>query len=179
MDDQIKRVSKFMSLVLRHKPEEIALQLNEQGWVAVDELVTRMNVRGFNVSVGIINIVVETNDKKRFAFNEDRSMIRANQGHSIDVELNLQETVPPDFLYHGTAIKYLDNILQDGLKKQNRQHVHLSSTIDTATSVGKRHGKPVILVIKTREMHQEGYKFYLSENKVWLTDFVPAIYITK
>ena len=168
-----------MSLVLRHKPEEIGLQLNEQGWAKVDELITKINTRGFLVNVEIIDKVVETNDKKRFAFNEDKTLIRASQGHSIEVELILRETVPPDILYHGTAVKYVDSILQTGLQKQNRQHVHLSETIETAKAVGSRHGKPIILVIDTKAMQYAGFKFYLSENKVWLTNSVPVQYITQ
>lgn len=168
-----------MSLVLRHKPEDIGLQLDEQGWAKVDELISKMNARGIHINFEIINEVVETNDKKRFAFNEDKTLIRASQGHSIEVELNLSETVPPDTLYHGTAIKYLDSILKTGLQKQNRQHVHLSATIETARAVGSRHGKPIILVINAKEMLVTGFKFYLSENKVWLTDTVPVEYITQ
>jgi putative RNA 2'-phosphotransferase len=179
MSDQLKNISKFMSLVLRHKPEQIGLHLDGEGWAMVKELIDKMNAKGIPVDIGIINKVVEINDKQRFAFNEDRSMIRASQGHSIHVELNLEEIIPPDVLYHGTATKYMDSILKEGLKKQNRQYVHLSSTIETATSVGMRHGKPVILTVKAKEMHQSGHKFYLSANKVWLTDAVPVEFITK
>lgn len=168
-----------MSLVLRHKPEEIGLQLNEQGWAKLDELISKMNAKGVNVNFEIINTVVETNDKKRFAFNEDKTLIRASQGHSIEVELTLSEIVPPDTLYHGTATKYLDSILKTGLQKQKRQHVHLSATIETAKAVGSRHGKPVILIIGAKMMQEAGFKFYLSENKVWLTDVVPVEYITQ
>lgn len=179
MKGQLKNISKFMSLVLRHKPEEIGLQLDENGWGRVDELISKMNVKGIIVDRDIINTVVATNDKKRFAFNADKTLIRASQGHSIEVELNLPEAVPPDILYHGTTEKYLENIFKEGLKSQSRQYVHLSITIETAKSVGSRHGKPVILSINARAMHQAGFKFYLSENKVWLTDSVPAEYITQ
>ena len=168
-----------MSLVLRHKPEEIALQLDENGWARVDELISKMNVKGIIVDHDIINRVVETNDKKRFAFNDDKTLIRASQGHSIDIELNLPEAVPPDVLYHGTTEKYMENIFKEGLKSQSRQHVHLSITVETAKSVGSRHGKPVILSIHAKAMHQAGFKFYLSENKVWLTDSVPVEYIAQ
>jgi len=168
-----------MSLVLRHKPEEIGLQLNEQGWAKVDELIDKINAMGLLVNFEIIDKVVETNDKKRFAFNDDKTLIRASQGHSIEVELNLPETVPPDILYHGTAVRYLDSILQTGLQKQNRQHVHLSATTETARTVGSRHGKPIILLIDAKAMHNAGCKFYLSENKVWLTDAVPVQYISQ
>ena len=179
MKDQLKHISKFMSLVLRHKPEEIGLQLDENGWTKVDELIEKMNNKGIIVDHDTINKLVETNDKNRFAFNEDKTMIRANQGHSINIELNLSEAIPPEILYHGTTVKYLDDILNDGLKRQSRQHVHLSVTIETARSVGSRHGKPVILIIRSKDMHDAGYKFYLSENKVWLTDAIPVEYIKR
>ena len=179
MGDQLKHISKFMSLVLRHKPEEIGLQLDEQGWVNVNELINKMNTKGFNVNAEIINEVVGSNDKRRFAFNEDKTLIRASQGHSIEVDLSLQEMIPPDILYHGTTHKYLESILKNGLKSQSRQHVHLSATIETAKAVGGRHGKPVVLLINARSMHEAGLKFYLSENKVWLADAVPAEYISQ
>ena len=179
MKDQLKHISKFMSLVLRHKPEEIGLQLDENGWAIVHELISKMNENGISVDHEMINSVVETNDKKRFAFNADKTLIRASQGHSVDIELNLPEVIPPDVLYHGTTEKYLESIFRGGLKSQSRQHVHLSIAIETANSVGSRHGKPVILSINARAMHQAGFKFYLSENKVWLTDAVPAEYISQ
>ena len=179
MEKQLKHISKFMSLVLRHKPDEIGLKLDEQGWAKVDELIAKMNIEGIRVDNGIINTVVETNDKKRFAFNEDKTMIRASQGHSIEVELNLSEVIPPDILYHGTTEKYLDSIFKTGLQKQSRMHVHLSATIETAKAVGSRHGKPVILTINAKAMHKAGIKFYLSENKVWLTDAIPLEYISQ
>ena len=178
MADQLKHISKFMSLVLRHKPEEIGLQLDENGWVNVEELIEKINAKGIKTTLEIINTIVETNDKKRFAFNEDKTMIRANQGHSIEVELNLTEQVPPEVLYHGTATRFLESILKTGLQKQSRQHVHLSATIETAKTVGSRHGKPVILTVDTKSMHEAGIKFFVSANNVWLTDAVPVQYIT-
>lgn len=166
-----------MSLVLRHKPEEIGLHLDENGWASVQELVEKINAKGIKVDFETINAVVATNDKKRFAFNWDKTMIRASQGHSIEVELNLPETIPPNILYHGTTDRFVESILANGLQKQNRQHVHLSATIETATTVGSRHGKPVILTIDARAMQEAGFTFYLSENKVWLADKVPAKFI--
>ncbi len=177
MEKELKHISKLMSLVLRHKPGEIGLTIDEQGWARVDELISKMNDKGIAVNFEIIDQVVATNDKKRFAFNESKTLIRASQGHSIEVELNLSVMVPPDILYHGTTIKYLDSILKTGLQKQSRQHVHLSATVETATAVGGRHGKPVVLTINAKAMHEAGMKFYLSENKVWLTDAVPVEYI--
>jgi putative RNA 2'-phosphotransferase len=130
MEKQLKHTSKFMSLVLRHKPEEIGLQLDENGWADVQELITKMNAKGIAASTAMIDAVVETNDKKRFAYNEDRSKIRASQGHSIEVDLGLTPVKPPAVLYHGTTGKYMESILQTGLQKQHRQHVHLSATVD-------------------------------------------------
>jgi len=179
MGDQLKHISKFMSLVLRHKPEEIGLQLDEQGWANVKELIDKMNANGFDVNAAIINEVVATNDKKRFAFSGDKALIRANQGHSIEVDLNLQEMRPPDILYHGTTHKYLESILKDGLKSQRRQHVHLSASIEIAKAVGGRHGKPVVLLINAKSMYEAGLRFYLSENKVWLADAIPPEYISQ
>jgi putative RNA 2'-phosphotransferase len=179
MKDQLRTISKFLSLVLRHKPDEIGLQLDDNGWAKVNELIAKMNGKGIPIDNALLETIVETNDKKRFAFNEDKTLIRASQGHSITVELHLQEVVPPDILYHGTTTKYLDSITREGLKKQNRQYVHLSITTEIARSVGSRHGKPVILLINAKRMYEAGYKFYLSENKVWLTDTVPSEFISE
>ncbi len=169
----------MMSFVLRHKPQEIGLMLEEHGWAYVQELIDKMNANGFVINFDILNTIVETNDKKRFTFNEDKTLIRANQGHSIEVELNLQQTVAPDILYHGTADKFLESILKIGLQKQNRQHVHLSTTIEIARTVGSRHGKPIVLSVDAKAMQEAGFIFYLSENAVWLTETVPALYISR
>ena len=168
-----------MSLVLRHKPETIGLTLDENGWADVSELIEKLNANGAEADIILIKEVVATNDKKRFAFNEDQTRIRASQGHSIAVELGLKEMTPPDYLYHGTAERFLENILATGLQKQSRQHVHLSATIETAIAVGVRHGKPVVLLIKAKEMQEKGYLFYLSENNVWLTGQVPVAFISQ
>ncbi|WEK68796.1 MAG: RNA 2'-phosphotransferase [Candidatus Chryseobacterium colombiense] len=177
-EQQKKKISKFISLVLRHKPEIINLKLDENGWTDVEELITkskRDSHEGFTFEE--LNEIVETNDKKRFIFNEDKTKIRANQGHSIDIDLALKPQQPPEFLYHGTAQTNIDSILEKGIEKRNRQHVHLSQDKETATKVGMRHGKPVILTIRTGKMAEDGILFYLSENNVWLTDFVDAKYI--
>ncbi len=166
-------ISKFLSLVLRHKPETIGLVLDENGWADVKELVSKMG----NLTIETLEKIVETNDKKRFAFNEDKTKIRASQGHSLKINLDLKPVEPPEVLYHGTADKFVEVIKSTGIKKQSRSHVHLSSNFDTAVNVGQRHGKPVVLEVKAKKMHQDGYKFYLSENNVWLTDFVPSEYI--
>lgn len=169
MEKQLKHISKLMSLVLRHRPETIGLQLDENGWANVNELIEKINAKGIKADREIINTVVANNDKKRFAFNDDQTKIRASQGHSLPVELDLEEKTPPAILYHGTTTAYLDSILQTGIQKQNRQHVHLSETIETAKAVGSRHGKPVILTINAEAMQHAGYKFYLSANHIWLT----------
>lgn len=174
-----KRISKFLSLILRHQPEIIELKLDENGWAEVNELITKSAKGRMHFSFEDLKEVVETNNKKRFAFNEDKTMIRASQGHSIDKDLALKTIQPPDFLYHGTAEANISSILGKGIEKRSRQHVHLSADKETATKVGMRHGKPVILTIRTKEMHDDGIAFYLSANGVWLTDFVDAKYISK
>ena len=177
MEKKLKQISKFMSLVLRHKPETIGLKLNENGWANVQEMIDKMNTTGADVDIELIHTIVETNDKKRFAFNEDKTMIRASQGHSVEVDLNLNEVQPPEFLYHGTIQESVDIIRLEGLKKMSRQHTHLSKDKESAIKVGSRRGKPVILVIRAAAMHADGYRFYLSANEVWLTDEVPVQYI--
>lgn len=143
------------------------------------ELVEKMRARGFEINAAVIDEIVETNDKKRFAFNADKSMIRASQGHSIDVQLDLPVATAPDILYHGTTERFLSSILSNGLQKQKRQYVHLSAQVETAKAVGARYGKPVVLIIDAKAMQQNGSVFYLSENKVWLTDSVPVQFISQ
>ena len=176
-EKEIKGVSKFLSFVLRHSPETINLKLDENGWANVDELILQSENQEVKLDFNLLTIVVETNDKKRFTFNEDKTKIRASQGHSIDVELNLNEIEPPDYLYHGTVAGSIDSIKEIGLQKMSRQHVHLSKDKETAIKVGGRRGKPIILIVEAGRMQLEGFKFYLSENGVWLTDEVPAKYI--
>lgn len=172
-----KKTSKFLSYVLRHHPELINLNLDENGWANVDELIIKSTNDSQGFTFEELDEIVQTNDKKRFIFNEDKTRIRANQGHSIDINLALIPQQPPEFLYHGTAQSNIDSILEKGIEKRNRQHVHLSQDKETATKVGMRHGKPIILTINTQKMFDDGIEFYLSENNVWLTDFVDATYI--
>ena len=174
-----KRISKFLSLILRHQPETIFLQLDENGWADVDELIMKSAKNRMHFTMEELDEVVETNNKKRFAFNEDKTKIRANQGHSIEIDLALIPQQPPEFLYHGTAEVNIGSILEKGIEKRNRQHVHLSAEKETATKVGMRHGKPVILTIRTGEMFEDKIQFYLADNGVWLTDFVDVKYISK
>lgn len=176
-EKQLKSISKFLSLVLRHKPETIGLTLDEMGWADVSELLSKLKSEFNDISKEHLQEVVSTNDKKRFAFNEDQSKIRASQGHSIEVELNLAAKQPPEFLYHGTVEKFLDAIKAQGLLKMNRQHVHLSNDLDTAKKVGSRRGTPVILTVASGKMYREGFIFYLSENGVWLTDRIDPRFI--
>ena len=173
-----KKISKFLSLVLRHKPETIGLELDENGWASVEELLDKMNRDPYSLSFDDLKEVVETNDKQRFIFSEDYKQIRANQGHSIQVDLALEAQTPPGILYHGTAIKNLESIKEKGLIKGSRHHVHLSADKKTALTVGGRHGKPVVLEVQAMNMYQAGMDFFLSENGVWLTDHVPPHFIS-
>lgn len=177
MNKDLARTSKFLSLVLRHKPETIGLTLQEGGWALVDELISKINLHGTALDRALLQVIVDTNDKKRFAFNDDGTMIRANQGHSVEVDLQLPVAVAPDVLYHGTAAHSLVIVLEEGLKRRQRHHVHLTADPQTAVAVGGRHGKPVLLYIDARAMQAAGYVFYVSANGVWLADEVPAKYI--
>ena len=178
MDEKRRiKISKFLSLVLRHKPEEIGLTLEENGWVPVEKLIKACAGHGRNFSLAELREVVETNDKKRFSFDGTGRKIRANQGHSVEVEIEFEETAPPAALYHGTAEKNLGVIFAEGLKKMARHHVHLSADPKTARAVGARYGKPVILEIESEKMLDRGFKFYVSANGVWLTDAVPPEYL--
>jgi putative RNA 2'-phosphotransferase len=170
--------SKLLALVLRHRPDKIGLQLDENGWAATDELLSKLNEHRFPFDFELLKMVVETNDKQRFIFSDDLSKIRANQGHSVEVDLDLPSKTPPSFLYHGTAEKNLDSIKKQGLHKANRHHVHLSAETDTAMKVGGRHGKPVVLKVHSGEMRMDGFQFFQSENGVWLTDSVPSKYLS-
>lgn len=176
-DKNKKHISKFLSLVLRHAPEEIKLNLDENGWADIDELILKSKTKNINFTVDELDEIVKTNEKKRFSFNDSKTKIRANQGHSINIEIGLEPSEPPHILFHGTGEKTIDLILETGIKKMNRQHVHLSQDLETATKVGSRHGKPKILKVRTGEMHQSGIVFFVSDNGVWLTDFVDKKYI--
>lgn len=177
MKPQHVKVSKFLSLVLRHRPEKIGLTLDDAGWAAIDELIQRSAAAGHRLNRRLIEEVVATNDKKRFAISPDGRFIRASQGHSVRVDLGLQPVSPPPVLFHGTATRFLDAILRQGLRPGSRQHVHLSADVVTARRVGQRHGSPVILTVDAAAMHADGHRFYRSENGVWLTDTVPARYL--
>lgn len=175
---KLDKLSVFISLILRHKPETIGIQLDEHGWANIDELINGINNSGRKINMEILEEIVRTDNKQRYSFNENKTLIRANQGHSIPVDVELKEQQPPKVLYHGTASRFLDSIIQDGLKPMSRLYVHLSSDMETAMKVGKRHGEPVVLKIQSEEMYKDGIKFYLSENGVWLTKSVDKKYIT-
>lgn len=177
MEANLVRISKFISLVLRHNPSTIGLTLDENGWASVDELLSKSARAGQHFDRPTLEQVVAQNDKKRFAFSADGQKIRASQGHSIAVDLALQPVSPPDVLYHGTAMRFKESILEKGLIPGSRNHVHLSADVQTASIVGKRHGKLLIFIVETRKMEQGGFLFYLSENKVWLTEHVPPQYL--
>lgn len=176
MKDNATQISKFLSYVLRHEPEAIGLSLDVNGWANIDELIAKSTAKGTVFTREELDSVVAHNDKKRFVINSDGTKIRASQGHSITVELNLQQVVPPEILYHGTAERFRPAIYQEGLRKMERQHVHLSKERETAYQVGIRYGKPVILEIEAGRMHRDGFTFFLSENGVYLTDHVPVKY---
>lgn len=173
----LQNISRYMSLILRHKPEVIGISLDKHGWAVVDDLINGIakNNEGFNMA--ILKEIVETDNKQRYSFNDDKTLIRANQGHSIPVDVELEEKEPPRFLYHGTGEKYVSSILEQGLIPKSRLYVHLSKDIETAKNVGRRHGKEVVYKIEAHEMYQDGYKFYLSVNGVWLAKGVPLQYM--
>lgn len=179
MHSRLVTVSKFLAKHLRHAPEELGLVLRAGGWVGVDELLAASARARFPITYDELVECVETSDKQRFAFDDTGDLIRANQGHSVEVDLQLEERTPPDVLYHGTVERFLEPIMGDGLRKGKRHHVHLTHEIETARKVGARRGQPVILQVDARAMHEQGDKFYRSANGVWLTDWVPAKFLTR
>ena len=171
------RISKFLSLILRHEPERVRLILDEAGWVAVSDLLAAVNANGVHLTRPELERIVATNEKKRFAFSEDGQKIRASQGHSVDVDLQYEPQPPPEILYHGTATRFVDAIRKDGLNKMARHDVHLSAETKMTLQVGGRHGKPILLTIRAGEMHRDGFAFRCSANGVWLVSHVPPQYI--
>ena len=174
----LKDVSKFIALILRHKPETIGITLDEHGWANVEELIAGI-AKQQPFTMEMLEEIVRTDNKQRYSFSEDKTMIRANQGHSIPVDVELEAKTPPDILYHGTGFKYTDSIDRQGLVSKSRLYVHLSQDYDTAVNVGQRHGKPVVYEVNAKRMSADGYQFYLSVNDVWLTKKVPAEYLSK
>jgi len=178
-EKQNTKISKFLSFVLRHNPGEIGLVLDDNGWADINSLIEKSKNAGIELDFETLKHIVDTNDKKRFVLNDKQDKIRANQGHSIKVELELEQKMPPKILFHGTAEKFVPSILEKGLLKQERHHVHLSSDVSTAVKVGQRYGKAFVFEVLAGEMHEDGHIFYLSENGVWLTDAVPVKYLVK
>ncbi len=175
-----KDLSKFLSLVLRHKPQVLGIELDTNGWTEVSILLEKMNRHGKQIDMPRLEKIVAESDKQRYAFNADKTQIRANQGHSISIDLGLQATEPPAILYHGTSRAFEASILEKGLIKGSRHHVHLSKDIETARRVGERRDKQALIFqVDTQKMHTEGYLFYVSENGVWLTDHVPSQFLSK
>ncbi len=179
MDDaRLTRISKYLSKHLRHAPEKLGLTLGPGGWVGVADLLRAAAQHGFTFSRAELDDVVATNNKQRFAFDPTGTQIRANQGHSVPVDLELAPQVPPPILYHGTGAGSVAAIRQQGLLKMNRHAVHLSADQETAQRVGARHGRPVVFVVDAAAMHAAGHLFYCAANGVWLTDEVPPAYLT-
>ena len=174
--DNLTKVSKYISLILRHKPETIGITLDEHGWANVKDLINGAN-KTHKLDMKMLEEIVATDDKQRYAFNEDKTLIRANQGHSINVDVELEELRPPEYLWHGTGTKYVESIRATGLIPKSRLYVHMSESYMTAVQTGARHGKPMVFCVKAEDMYKDGYKFYKSANGVWLTKFVPIEYL--
>ncbi len=172
------QISKRLSYVLRHKPSSIEVELDSAGWIGIEKLLSALAAHGNQVTLDELHSVVENNDKKRFEISDDGRMIRASQGHSIEIDLGYAAEKPPELLYHGTAERFVALIKIDGLKKQDRHHVHMTESVETASKVGNRYGKLALLKIDASRMHKDGFVFFLSANAVWLTDHVPAKYIS-
>jgi putative RNA 2'-phosphotransferase len=180
MDDQrIIKVSKYLSKHLRHQPERLGLTLAPGGWVSVSELLRTCANHQFPLTRDELNEVVAQNDKQRFSFDPTGELIRANQGHSVEIDLQLEPAAPPAVLYHGTSEKFVEAILLEGLRKMSRHHVHLSTDVETARKVGSRHGRPVVFQVDTQRMQAEGHLFYCSANGVWLVDHVSPQYLQR
>ncbi|MFY7938258.1 MAG: RNA 2'-phosphotransferase [Flavobacterium sp.] len=176
-EKQITSISKFLSLVLRHQPETIGIELDQNGWTDVETLLKKSNAYGIILDNETLKHIVETNLKKRFAFNETFDRIRASQGHSVEIELGYASQKPPEILYHGTGENSVQSILNTGLEKQSRQQVHLSADLETAIKVGQRHGKPFVFKVLAEQMFNDKFEFFISDNGVWLTDNVPTKYL--
>ncbi len=178
MKDNIIDTSNYISLILRHKPETIGISLDEHGWANVDELIAGVS-KTHRLDMELLEEIVRTDDKQRYSFNDDRTLIWANQGHSIPVDVELEKVVPSEYLFHGTGEKYVASIDKQGLIPKSRLYVHLSPDTETATKVGSQHGKPVVYRVLAGRMHEDGYDFFKSVNGVWLTASVPTRYLEK
>lgn len=171
------KISKFLSLVLRHKPQLIGIELDAQGWTDVGILIIKMQESGKAMDFDTLKMVVGFDNKQRYAFNTEMTKIRASQGHSVNIDLGYEAKIPPEILFHGTGQKSVNSILNSGLEKRNRHHVHLSPDIETALKVGRRHGNPVVFEVLAGKMYRGGFEFFISENGVWLCEHVPPAYL--
>ena len=180
MSDSLTGTSRFISFILRHKPEVIGITPDEHGWADVDDMIAGINQSGkYKIDRDMLDEIVRTDEKQRYSYNENHTLIRANQGHSIPVDVELEKVEPPEFLYHGTGEKFTASIDKQGLIPKSRLYVHLSPDEETAVKVGRRHGKPVIYLVRAGNMKRDGYAFYRSVNGVWLTKEVPVKYLRK
>lgn len=178
-DSNITKTSRYISLILRHKPEVIGIQLDRNGWASVPALIQGVN-KTHPLDMDMLEEIVATDEKQRYSFNTDKSLIRANQGHSIDVDVELEEVDPPEYLWHGTATKYVDSIEKSGLIAKSRLYVHLSANKETAIKVGARHGAPVVYRVDSGQMHRdESFRFFKSANGVYLVKYVPPYYLSR
>ena len=177
VENEIIKAGKFLSMVLRHQPEALNIELDENGWTDVDILLKNMVEKGWKIDRQMLDFIVTNNSKKRYSYNEAKDKIRASQGHSVEVALGYEPKQPPEILYHGTSERFVEAIKASGLLKMQRQHVHLSIDIETAMTVGKRHGKPFVFGILANLMLKNSYELFLSENGVWLTEYVPVEYL--
>lgn len=177
MSDRLVRTSKYLSYVLRHNPGALGLEFEPGGWVSVDTLLRRARNHGRDLDRALLEEAVQSGQKTRFSLSEDGTKIRANYGHSVDVNLDLEPTAPPRHLYHGTAEHTLESIVDEGVQPQSRQFVHLSSTRDEALRVGRRHGSPVVLVVSAEQLHESGQAFYRTTDAVWLTRRIPPNFL--
>ncbi|MBQ9327937.1 MAG: RNA 2'-phosphotransferase [Solobacterium sp.] len=173
---QTTSTSKYLSLILRHKPEAVGITLDGHGWAHTAELIHQVN-QTHPLTMELLEEIVRTDEKQRFSFNEDKTKIRANQGHSIPVDVEMEEGEPPELLYHGTGEKYVASILKQGLLPKSRLYVHLSTDTSTARKVGSRHGNPMIFLVQAGQMYRDGYVFRYSENGIWMTKQVPVSYL--
>ena len=174
MENNLERTSRFISLILRHIPETIGIELDEHGWANVDGL-----LKGVNIDFDTLEKIVNEDEKGRYSFNEDKTKIRANQGHSIDVDVELEVKTPPDILYHGTATKYEESINSIGLQPKTRLYVHMTEDLEVAKITGMRHGKLIVYQIDAKKMNNDGILFYKSVNNVWLTKDVETKYLKR
>lgn len=179
MQNDLTRLSKILAKALRHEPQFIGITIERMGaWTDVDKLIAAMCAHGFTIDMPTLEQIAATDSKQRYSFTPDKRKIRANQGHSIDVVIDFSEPEPPAVLYHGTSVKSIESIMREGIKHMSRQYVHLSWDIPTAVKVGIRHGKPAVLAVDAAAMRKDRYRFFLSDNGVWLTEYVPTKYIS-